>query len=352
LTDAKMNGAAKTSSVRLIPKFGIALGATLLLLFAALLAAPGAQALGSSGGEAGASTEQASAPPAGEATPAGEAPAETPPEETKQAPPPEETEQAPPPEETKQAPPPEETKQAPPPEETKQAPPPEETQAPPLEKGPEVKEAPPTLEETPSRGESAGRAASEGPSSTSNTQAEYASQVDESTASPSVVTTLLAGAEPEFSKSRLNGPAVSGGSRNAAGRGAGTAGCGPSSVSTSGAGSCAGLWLSMPGQPGSSVPVVVSGSWPTSAIDGGAVAGSGQPHAVALDNPPSTPRPGPTPDGSGGVAAAGGGSGAACSALTSVGASLRIARIASRHRLVAQPSWRTPFFVLIPERPG
>jgi len=341
-----MNGAAKTSSVRIIPKLGVALGAVLLLLLAGLLAAPGAQALGATPGEAGAPAEQA-APPAGEQAPPAEQ-AKPPAEETK--PPAEETkppaeETKPPAEETK--PPAEETK--PPAEETKPAPPAEEA-TPPVQTSP-VKEAPPTLEETPAEQEKkpAARASSEG---SSNPQSGGASQPNESAAVPPVVTALLGGGEPELSRSHLSGPAAWAESRKASG-GAAAASCGASSLPASMIGSCAELWLSAPGgSSASSIPVVVSASWPTRAIDGGAVASPGQHPPVSLQSPPSSPRPGPAPGGSGGVAAAGGGSGAALSALTSVAASLRIAEIASRQPLLDQPSWRTPFFVLIPERPG
>jgi outer membrane biosynthesis protein TonB len=335
-----MTGAAKTSSVRRVPKLVVALGATLLFLFAGLLATPGAQ-------EAGAPAEQAP-PPAGEATPS----AATPAEETKPAPPAEETQPAPPAEETQPAPPAEETQPAPPVEETKPAPPAEETKP--------AKEAPPATKESPIQGEAevidpekkgAGKTPSEGSAAPQpgggSQSAVVAVSPAENTALAPVVAVLAAGAEPGASRSRPPSEAM------VSGRGAGTAGCGVSTLSASITGDCAEGWLSVPGGPlaTSSTPVIVSALLPAPAI-GDAVASPRQHHTVSLENPPSTPRPGPTPGGSGGVAAAGGGSGATCSALTSVGAGLRTSEIASRQLLVDQPSWRTPFFVLIPERPG
>jgi hypothetical protein len=91
-------------------------------------------------------------------------------------------------------------------------------------------------------------------------------------------------------------------------------------------------------------------TWPT-ASTAGAPAGS-QDGGSAVENHPSSPAPGPAPGGAGGGAAAGGGSGSASSAaFTLVGALFHAAPRAIRRFRLAQPSWRTSFFVLIPERP-
>jgi hypothetical protein len=80
---------------------------------------------------------------------------------------------------------------------------------------------------------------------------------------------------------------------------------------------------------------------PADRLDGGSVA----------ENHPSAPTPGPGPGGGGG-SAAGGGSGSASSAsFALVGVLLQAAPRAIRRFRLAQPSWRTSFFVLIPERP-
>jgi hypothetical protein len=70
-----------------------------------------------------------------------------------------------------------------------------------------------------------------------------------------------------------------------------------------------------------------------------------------IENRPSTPGSGS--GGGGGGSAAGGGSGSASSASsTLVDVLLQAAPRAMRRLRLAQPSWRTSFFVLIPERPG
>jgi hypothetical protein len=72
-----------------------------------------------------------------------------------------------------------------------------------------------------------------------------------------------------------------------------------------------------------------------------------------VDNHPSAPLPGSGGSGgAGGGSAAAGGSGSASSASsTLVGVLLQAAPRAMRRLRLAQPSWRTSFFVLIPERP-
>jgi hypothetical protein len=96
--------------------------------------------------------------------------------------------------------------------------------------------------------------------------------------------------------------------------------------------------------------MIVSASSPMATIEGGDA--SPRHRRMSAENAPSMPRPEQAPGGSGGVSAASGGSSSSCSAPTSAGPILGIAQIATRQLLVDQPSWRTPFFVLIPERPG
>ena len=84
----------------------------------------------------------------------------------------------------------------------------------------------------------------------------------------------------------------------------------------------------------------------------GAHSGS-QDGGSAVENHPSAPIPGSGSGGAGGGSAAGGGSGSTSSASsTLVGVLLQAAPRAMRRLRLAQPSWRTSFFVLIPERPG
>ncbi len=85
-----------------------------------------------------------------------------------------------------------------------------------------------------------------------------------------------------------------------------------------------------------------------------AVAHSGsQDGGSAVENHPSAPIPGSGSGGAGGGSAAAGGSGSTSSAAsTLVGVLLQAAPRAMRRLRLAQLSWRTSFFVLIPERPG
>ncbi|MFZ1153977.1 MAG: hypothetical protein WAN93_03635 [Solirubrobacteraceae bacterium] len=86
------------------------------------------------------------------------------------------------------------------------------------------------------------------------------------------------------------------------------------------------------------------------AITAGAPAGS-LGSGSAVENHPFAPGSGS--GGAGGGSAAGGGSGSASSASsTLVDVLLQAAPRAIRRLRLAQPSWRTSFFVLIPERPG
>ncbi|MGA9286199.1 MAG: hypothetical protein WBV85_12245 [Solirubrobacteraceae bacterium] len=87
----------------------------------------------------------------------------------------------------------------------------------------------------------------------------------------------------------------------------------------------------------------------STAITAGAPAGN-LGSGSAIENHPSAPGSG---SGGGGGSTAGGGSGSASSASsTLVDVLLQAAPRAMRRLRLAQPSWRTSFFVLIPERPG
>ncbi len=103
----------------------------------------------------------------------------------------------------------------------------------------------------------------------------------------------------------------------------------------------------------SSVPTILAtiDSSPT-AIRAGAHSSS-QDDGSAIENHPSAPIPGSGSGGAGGGSAAAGGSGSASSASsTLVGVLFQAVPRAMRRLRLAQPSWRTSFFVLIPERPG
>jgi hypothetical protein len=72
-----------------------------------------------------------------------------------------------------------------------------------------------------------------------------------------------------------------------------------------------------------------------------------------LGNHPSTPAPAPAPTSSGGGSAAGSGSGTGFSSpFAPVNMAVHAAPTRATERaLFSQPSWRTSFFTLIPERP-
>jgi ribonuclease E len=320
----------------------VALGVALSLLFASLWAAPRALAHGSNGAEAAQASEEAAPEGTGaspsEATPTNEtAPSNETPAQGEAAP--GQAEQAP-------APPVEEVAPAPP---AKEPAPGSET--PPVKEAPAKTTEPQSLAEAPievTEPEKKG-AAKELTESPAGSQAAAGSLP--ALASTPLAPAAAAGAPPALEtdaevSSLPNGKAAD--RRSAGHRGAG-AGCG--SLTAPITGSCTEGWLSVPsGAPAASAPLTLSGSSPIRTIEG--TAASPRHHRASVDNAPSTPRPEPGPGGSGGISAAGGGSSSACSALASDGPILRIARIATRQLLAEQPSWRTPFFVLIPERPG
>jgi hypothetical protein len=98
----------------------------------------------------------------------------------------------------------------------------------------------------------------------------------------------------------------------------------------------------------SNIPFTAADASPTAIRAGAPVGGLG--NGSAIENHPSAPGSGS--GGGGGGSAAGSGSGSASSASsTLVDVLLQAAPRAMRRLRLAQPSWRTSFFVLIPERP-
>jgi len=347
-------------STRILSRGRLALWLVVSLVFAALLFAAGAQAQGTSAPEGASETpvgETATTPPATEAAPPPVEPAPPPPAEAtpppiEQAPPP--AEQAPP---AAEPPPPAEQK-PPPPAEPQPPPPPAEqappTQAPPVttEEAPTAKQAPPVTEETPPPAEKkaaaqtgsevAAEAGSEGHAIQGTGEGSQASEVaPEVSAAPSEIS-----APPVQGQSSLTWwpQTIS------AGR-AGQASCELAAIEASTTAGYAGGWSGISAtSPGSAIPLATAGSSPV-AITTGAPAGS-QDGRSAVEDHPSAPTPGPGPGGAGSGSAAGSGSGSASSAsFTLVGVLFQAAPSAMRRLRLAQPSWRTSFFVLIPERP-
>ena len=111
----------------------------------------------------------------------------------------------------------------------------------------------------------------------------------------------------------------------------------------------AGGWLDISATSSlSNIPFTTAEASPT-AITAGSPAGS-LGDGSTIENRPSVPGSGS--GGGGGGSAAGGGSGSPSSASsTLVDVLLQAAPRAMRRLRLAQPSWRTSFFVLIPERP-
>lgn len=113
----------------------------------------------------------------------------------------------------------------------------------------------------------------------------------------------------------------------------------------------AGGWLDISAAASVSTTALATVDESSRAIASGAPAGSQGGGSAAQSHPPE-PAPGSGSSGAGGGSAAAGGSGATASAsFTLVGVLLQSAPRAMRRLCLAQPSWRTSFFVLIPERP-
>jgi hypothetical protein len=378
----------KSPSMPVLSKGCLALWVVVSLVFAGLIFAVGAQAQGTNApdgavetpiGEAatenGAPPEEAppvveqapeeappvvdEAPPvAEEAPPAVEqAPEEAPPV-VEQAP-----EQAPP--VVEQAPP--VVEQAPP--VVEQAPPVVEQAPPVVEQAPPVVEqAPPVVEEAPSTVEkktveqTAGDVAAETGSEATHGSGE-GSQVPVGASglthkdatgeaapeiSIAVTTYVVPAAASEISMSPVQGqPPLALRPRTISARGAGQTSCVRASI----AGGYASDWLDISvASSVSNIPFTAVETSPTAIATGAPVGSLG--NGSTVENHPSAPGSGFGGGGAGGGSAAGGGSGSASSASsTLVDVLLQAAPRAMRRLRLAQPSLRTSFFVLIPERP-
>jgi hypothetical protein len=146
-------------------------------------------------------------------------------------------------------------------------------------------------------------------------------------------------------------PARASSSRAASARCARQAGCEPAAIGASITAEEAGGWLDLAVAASGSTAKFAAAGPSRTAIAAGMPAGNRGGRSAA-ENHPSAPTPGPGPGGAGGGSAAGGASGSASSAsFTLVSVLLHAAPRALRRFRLAQPSWRTSFFVLIPERP-
>jgi hypothetical protein len=163
-----------------------------------------------------------------------------------------------------------------------------------------------------------------------------------------VTTSVAPAAAPEISTSPIQDqPPLALRPQTISARGAGQTSC----VSASIAGGYASGWLDISvASSASNIPFTPAEASPT-AIAAGAPAGS-LGDGSTVENHPSAPGSGFGGGGGGGGSAAGGGSGSASSASsTLVDVLLQAAPRAMRRLRLAQPSLRTSFFVLIPERP-
>jgi hypothetical protein len=395
----------KSPAPRVLSKGRRALWLVVSLTFAALIFAAAAQArgtnvteaateaaIGEAATESGASLEQApptteQAPPATETAPptvaqappvAGEAPpaaeqapptaAETPPT-TEQTPPtaaetPPAAEQTPPltaeatPPTTETAPPP--TEQAPP--VVEQAPPVAETTPPTVEHVPPVAEiAPPAEKKTVEQaagGVTAGAGsegqrtdgssqASGGPSAPSHNEA-----ADEVAPGDSIAATASTTPDVRLEIPTVDDqPSLASSSQTISVHRARQASCESATLGASIVAGDAGNWLDLAAATSVSATNFAADDTSPNVITTGAPGGN-QDGGSAIETHPPTPAPGPGPGGAGGGAAAGGSSGSTSSAsFTLVGALVQAAPRAIRRFRLAQPSWRTSFFVLIPERP-
>ena len=394
----------KSPSTRVLSKGCLAAWLAVSLAFAALLVAPDAQAHGpnapkraaeTSSGEGttggGAPTEQApppaeeAKPPAEQAQPLAEEP--TPPAEQTQPPaeeptPPAEQTQPPaeeptPPAEQAQPPaeeptPPAEQAQppaeepTPPAEQTQpaaeQTPPPAEEPTPP-QTPPTTKEVPPAVEdgnvkEVVAEAGSDG-AASEDTGGNSQVSAVASRPSEENTAgevAAGVSTAVTTSAAPGVLPESLTSPpqsqsSLAQGPREISVGRAGQATCELAEIGGGITVGRAGDWLEISTASADlPSPFAIAGASRT-ATTSGAPAGS-QDGGSAVENHPPAPFPGPGPGGAGGAAAAGGSPGSALSpSFTLAGVLLQAEPRAMRRLRLSQQSWRTSFFVLIPERP-
>jgi hypothetical protein len=338
----------KSPSTRVLSKGRLALWLVVSLVFAGLLFAVGAQAQGTNAPEGVAET------PIGETATESGAPPEEAPSVVEQAPP-----------VVQETPP--VVEQAP---TVVQETPPVVEQAPTVvqETPPVVEQAPTVVQETPPVVEKktveqtagkvaaeAGSEATQGPGEDSqapvgasalthkDATGEVAPEI-----SIAVTISVAPAAMPEISTSPVQDqPPLALRPRTIPARGGGQTSCLGASI----AGGYAGGWLeisvasSVP-----NIPFITAESSPT-AIAAGVPAGS-QDDGSTVENHPSAPGSGGFGGGGGSGSAAGGGSGSASSASsTLVDVLLQAAPRAMRRLRLAQPSLRTSFFVLIPERP-
>ena len=340
-----MTSAANTPSVRRIGPLCVALGVTLVLLFAGLLAVTDAPARADTGGEGPPSAEQS--PPSGEeaALPPVEepqAPETAPAQGTEAEETPAAVEETPPP--ASGAPPVE-----PPPAQPVEAPAPPEVEPPaPVEEAPAM-EAPAPVEEPVEvleQEEEIGKAPIE---ATDQEATGTPSQSSTGSASIPAVPLSQPGDSPKDEASLWpSGLSIATTPPARSKHRAPPAGCGlEASIATS----CAVGWLSLSTRSRSPNTVLIASGSFSSQITGTETEDASH-RRTSVENTPSTPTPAQGPGGSGGVSAAGGGSSAACSAFNSAGVKLRHSQIYTRAVILDQPSWRTSFFVLVPERPG
>jgi hypothetical protein len=357
--EANMIELVKSPSMRVHSKGCLALWLAVSLVLASLLFAVGAQAQGTdaSGGAETTIDEMATKSDASpEEDPSG---IEQAPATTEQTPP---TAQETPPI-AQEAPP--ATEQAPP---VAQEAPPATGQAPPVaEQNPSATEkTPPTAQETPpvvekktveqTTGEVAAEAGSEatqGSGENSQVPAGASGLTHKGSTgevAPEIsiaVTTSVAAAQPEISMPSVQDqPPLALRAQTISTRDTEQTSC----VGASIVGGYAGGWLDVSvASSVSNIPFVAAEVSPT-AIAAGAPAGSLGGGSM-VENRPSVPGSG-LGGGGGGSAAGGGGSGSASSASsTLVDVLLQAAPRAMRRLRLAQPSLRTSFFVLIPERP-
>jgi hypothetical protein len=370
--EANMIELVKSPSTRVLSKGRLALWLVVSLVFTALLFAADAQAQGTNAPDGAAETPIGEAATGEAATKSGAPPGEAP-SVVEQAPPvveeaPSVVEQAPPvveeaPSVVEEAP--SVVEQAPPvveeaPSVVEQAPPIADEVPPVVEQTPTVEEAPAvvekkTVEQT--AGEvtaEAGPEATQGSGEDSQVPAAGASELTHKDAAGEVVpeisiavtTSGAPAAAFEISTAPVRDPSpLNLRSQTISAHSNGQMSCVRASVTAGYADS----WLDISvASSVLNVPFTTANASST-AITAGAPAGS-LGGGSAIENHPSAPGSGS--GGGGGGSAAGGGSGSGSSASsTLVDVLLQAAPRAMRRLRLAQPSWRTSFFVLIPERP-
>jgi hypothetical protein len=363
----------KSPSTRVLSKGCLAAWLAVSLACAALLVAPDAQAretnapnpaaetsIGEGATEGGVPTEQAS-PPVGQCQPPAE---QTPPPAEEATAPAEQGQPA-----TEQSEP--AAEQTPPPAQEATASaepiPPAAEATPPPQTPPTIKEVPPVVEDGNVK-QTAGEVAAEAGSDEAATEDTGGnSQVSAVASRPSeedtagevaagISTAVTASAAPGVLPESLTSPAQSEsslalGAGKISIRRAGQATCELAGIGAGMTVGNAGDWLEISTASSDSPASFAVADTSRTATTSGAPAGS-QDGGSAVENHPPSPFPGPGPGGAGGGSAAGGGPGSALSAsFTLAGVLLQAEPRAMRRWRLSQPSWRTSFFVLIPERP-